>query len=130
MKSGYKFATTLSVLSLLGLVMLHTGQTVSAAAEGKITGTVKLEGTPPHQRPIDMSKDPVCVKAHEGNSAHTETVVVGSGGGLANVVIYLSEGLPPAVAMKSLLSWVRVRCSTTATTADDVFNRPAISPLL
>jgi hypothetical protein len=98
MKSGYKFAMTLSALSLLGFVMLRSGQTVSAAAEGKITGTVKLEGTPPHQRPIDMSKDPVCVKAHEGNSAHTETVVVGSGGGLANVVIYLSEGLPPAVA--------------------------------
>lgn len=66
---------------------------VSAAGEGKITGTVKLNGDAPHMRGIDMSKDPVCAKAHANDPAHLETVVVGQGGGLENVVLYISEGL-------------------------------------
>ncbi|MGA8428684.1 MAG: carboxypeptidase regulatory-like domain-containing protein [Candidatus Sulfotelmatobacter sp.] len=71
---------------------------VSAAGEGKITGTVKLDGTAPHMKGIDMSKDPYCVKAHASDPAHLETVVVGSGGGLENVVLYLSEGLPASAS--------------------------------
>jgi plastocyanin len=85
-----------AALLLAGLVLLHFTPAVSAAATGKITGTVKLDGSAPHQRGIDMAKDPVCVKAHEGNPAHFETVVVGEGNGLENVVLYLSEGLAPA----------------------------------
>jgi hypothetical protein len=71
---------------------------VSAAAEGKISGTVKLDGTAPHMKGIDMSKDPYCSKAHASDPAHLETVVVGSGGGLENVVLYISEGLPASAS--------------------------------
>lgn len=74
------------------------GNRVSAAGEGKITGTVKLDGTAPHMKGIDMSKDPYCVKAHANDPAHLETVVVGSGGGLENVVLYISEGLPASAS--------------------------------
>ena len=73
-------------------------RSVSAAADGKITGTVKLDGTAPHMKGIDMSKDPFCVKQHENNPAHLENVVVGAGGGLQNVVLYISEGLSAASA--------------------------------
>ena len=45
---------------------------------------------------IDMSKDPFCVKQHENNPAHLENVVVGEGGGLQNVVLYISQGLSAA----------------------------------
>jgi hypothetical protein len=31
-------------------------------AGGTVSGTVKLDGTPPHMKGIDMSKDPYCVK--------------------------------------------------------------------
>src|SRR5437588_758319 len=58
-----------------------------------ITGTIKLEGTAPHQRPIDMSKEPACAAVHKANPVTTENVVAGSGGGLKNVVVYISEGL-------------------------------------
>jgi hypothetical protein len=93
MSSQYKFvAFSIVVLVCSGTLILS--QKVGAAGEGKITGTVKLEGTPPHMRGIDMSKDPYCVKQHENNPAHMETVVVSSGGGLENVVLYISEGLP------------------------------------
>ena len=58
-----------------------------------ITGTVKLSGTAPHMKGIDMSKDPVCSKQHESSPAKMENVVVGAGDGLENVVLYISQGL-------------------------------------
>jgi Polysaccharide lyase family 4, domain II len=61
-----------------------------------ITGTIKLEGTPPHQRPIDMSKEPACAAIHKASPVTTETVVAGADGGLKNVVVYISEGLSGA----------------------------------
>ncbi|MGA7907820.1 MAG: carboxypeptidase regulatory-like domain-containing protein, partial [Candidatus Sulfotelmatobacter sp.] len=84
----------LSALVLVSCGALLLGRQVSAAAEGKITGSVKLNGTAPHMKGIDMSKDPYCVKAHADNPGHLETVVVGQNGGLENVVLYISEGLP------------------------------------
>jgi hypothetical protein len=82
-----------AVVALVGLLALGINQRASAAGEGKITGTVKLDGAAPHMRGIDMSKDPFCSKAHATDPAHSENVVVGSGGGLENVVLYISEGL-------------------------------------
>ena len=79
------------VLVSVGALLLNT--TVSAAGDGSITGSVKLTGTAPHMRGIDMSKDPYCVKQHEGKPVQMENVVVGSGGGLDNVVLYISQGL-------------------------------------
>jgi len=78
------------VLILASTFLLN--QNVRAAGEGSITGKVTLSGTPPHERGIDMSKDPYCVKQHANNPAHLETVVVGQGGGLENVVLYISQG--------------------------------------
>lgn len=92
--SKHTFLALLSALVLVGCGVLFLGRKVSAAGEGKIAGTVKFNGTAPHMKGIDMSKDPYCVKAHADNPAHLETVVVGQGGGLENVVLYLSEGLP------------------------------------
>jgi Carboxypeptidase regulatory-like domain len=98
MKAGSTFALTISALLLIAFGLLYSTERVNGAAEGTITGTVKLNGTPPKMKTIDMSKDPVCVKAHANNPAHLENVVVGPDGGLEYVVLYLSEGLPPAVA--------------------------------
>jgi hypothetical protein len=93
MKPRYKLAVTASTLFVIAFGCLYATRGVSAAAQGKITGTVKLDGAAPHMKGIDMSKDPYCVKQHESNPAKLENVVVGSGGGLANVVLYVSEGL-------------------------------------
>ena len=95
MKSSYQrfVAAALSAFVLACCAALFLGHKVSAAGEGKITGTVKLTGNAPHMKGIDMSKDPYCVKANS-TPAHLENVVVGSGGGLENVVLYISEGLP------------------------------------
>jgi len=91
MKNRLSFTVVLSSIVLLCCAALIVGPRVSAAGEGKISGTVKLDGTAPHMKGIDMSKDPYCVKANP-TPQHLENVVVGSGGGLENVVLYLSEG--------------------------------------
>jgi hypothetical protein len=98
MKVSHKLTAMTLALLALAFALLASTRHVSAAAEGKITGTVKLDGTAPHMKGIDMSKDPYCVKQHENNPAHLENVVVGSGGGLKNVVLYISEGLSGGAA--------------------------------
>jgi plastocyanin len=87
------FAAVLSTVVLVCCAALILGRKVNAAGEGKITGTVKLDGPAPHMKGIDMSKDPYCVKASASSPAHLETYVVGANGGLENVVLYISEGL-------------------------------------
>jgi hypothetical protein len=98
MKKLNRFAAAFTALVLVSCGVLLVNQKVNAAAEGKITGTVKLDGTAPHMKGIDMSKDPYCVKANANGTPKMETVVVGSGGGLENVVLYISEGLTGAAA--------------------------------
>jgi hypothetical protein len=87
------FAAILTTLLLVGVGTLSLNKKVNAAGEGSITGTVKLNGTPPHMRGIDMSKDPYCSKAHASDPAKMETVIVGKDQGLENVVLYISQGL-------------------------------------
>src|SRR5580693_3716633 len=87
----YSYAVVLSLVVLMSCAALILGQKVNAAGEGKITGTVKLDGAAPHMKGIDMSKDPYCSKAHESSPAHLEEVVVGANGGLQNVVLYISD---------------------------------------
>src|SRR6476620_7741447 len=93
MRARYKVVGMTSMLLVLAFGLLLSTRNVSAAADGKITGAVKLDGASPHMKGIDMSKDPYCVKQHENSPAHLENVVVGAGGGLQNVVLYISEGL-------------------------------------
>ena len=73
-----------------GRVSAGTGSPADAPAA--LTGVVKFEGTAPKPSRIDMSADPLCAKAHP-TPATTEDIVVGTNGGLANVVIYVSDGL-------------------------------------
>jgi hypothetical protein len=95
MKSRYRriLSAVLSTVVLIGGGALILGQRVNAAGEGKITGSVKLNGAAPHMKGIDMSKDPYCAKAHATDPGHLETVVAGANGGLENVVLYISDGL-------------------------------------
>jgi len=93
MKTQHRIALfTLSLLVLAG-VFVRSAPSVGAAATGQVVGTVKLDGQAPHQKPIDMSKDPACAQTAGGAPATTENVVVGGNGGLANVVVYISQGL-------------------------------------
>jgi hypothetical protein len=67
--------------------------TFAGPSGGSISGKVTYEGTPARQKPIDMSKEPGCAQQHP-TPITTETVVVGPGNTLANVVVYISAGAP------------------------------------
>lgn len=108
-----KFLAVMSLMVLVccGALLLVFNQSVSAAGEGKITGTVKLDGAAPHMKGIDMSKDPYCSKAHASDPAHLETYVVGASGGLQNVVLYLSAGYSgPATASTAVPVFDQKNC--------------------
>lgn len=64
-----------------------------------ITGVVKLAGTAPKMPPIQMSADPYCQSQHTAAPVNDEEVIVGGGGELANVIVYVKNA--PAGAAPS-----------------------------
>ena len=102
---------TVGMLALCGLLLLaacnkkeNTEQSSNAPAEQQaapaaaatpidpataatVSGTVKFDGTAPKAAKIDMSQDPAC---KGDNMAET---IVASGGDLANVFVYVKDGL-------------------------------------
>src|SRR6202035_5665384 len=60
---------------------------IDPATVATVNGTVKFEGTAPKPSKIDMSQDPACKGSNEA-----ENVVV-VGGDLANVFVYVKDGL-------------------------------------
>ena len=65
-----------------------TGKPVDAATAGSVKGTIKLDGTAPKMKPINMAAEPSCAKQHT-TPAMTQDVVPGDNGTLQNVVVYL-----------------------------------------
>jgi hypothetical protein len=65
---------------------------VDAATAGNVSGKVTLEGTAPAADKIQMAADPNCARLHT-TPVTTEFVVVGDGGTLANVFVYVKTGL-------------------------------------
>ena len=89
--------TGLFVVALLGV----SGMSLARPGGGSVNGKVTLSGTVSKPKPIDVSKEPDCVKMHASDPLYAESVVTGSGNSLRNVVVYISSGdnensVPPA----------------------------------
>src|SRR4051812_5669510 len=67
----------------------------SIASAADITGKVKLTGTPPPEKQIQL--DPTCGKLHD-KPLTTRHYVVGADNGLGNVFVYIKEGAKSAPA--------------------------------
>lgn len=65
---------------------------VDAATAGILKGAIRFQGRKPARKPIDMSGDPACVEAHH-TKAYDESLLVNPNGTLANVFIYVKQGL-------------------------------------
>jgi plastocyanin len=78
----------------IGAALLISGAVLPspALAQGKVTGKAILEGTPPAPTKLKMDADPIC--AQKNPNGTSEEVVVGPGGGLENVFVRVTEGLP------------------------------------
>ncbi|HEY6339391.1 MAG TPA: carboxypeptidase regulatory-like domain-containing protein [Candidatus Sulfotelmatobacter sp.] len=91
-RNSYLLIITLAILTFSLSGGVPSGVASPADATATLTGVVKFEGIAPKPSRIDMSADPLCAKAH-ATPATTEDIVVDDKGGLANVVIYVSDGL-------------------------------------
>jgi plastocyanin len=72
-------------------VMVWPGVAVAAST---ITGTVTFAGTAPALKPLAMDAEPVCHKKHSGKPAPNEALVLGTGNTMANIMVWVSKGLP------------------------------------
>lgn len=64
------------------------------ATAGSLGGQVTLDGTSPPAEIIRMDGDPKCAAAAQGEERRTEYIVSNDGKTLANVFIYIKDGLP------------------------------------
>jgi plastocyanin/predicted small lipoprotein YifL len=65
---------------------------IDPATAGAIAGMVKLDGPAPKKRKVPMDAEPICVKQHTA-PVLDEEVITGAKGELANVVVYVKDGL-------------------------------------
>ena len=66
---------------------------IDSANAGSVSGTVKFEGAAPKPARLKTEADPYCAKMHTSAPLTSEEAVVGAGGALANVVVYVKTGL-------------------------------------
>lgn len=79
-------------LAALLPVRVSPGTARSTDNSASLTGVVKFEGTAPKPSRIDISADANCAKAHP-TPVTTEGIIVGANSGLADGIIYVSDGL-------------------------------------
>src|SRR5262249_30820278 len=68
------------------------GAPIDPATVATIKGKVTLDGTAPANAPIKMNADPYCMTANKTPQTQ-ETYEVGKAGELANVFVYVQDGL-------------------------------------
>jgi plastocyanin len=78
-----------SKISLIIALVLATGTLLA----GDVTGTIKWEGDAPKMKKLKMDADPVCSAAHT-EPVLSETLVMGEGNTMANIVVTVKSGLP------------------------------------
>jgi plastocyanin len=61
---------------------------IDPATAGNINGTITLQGTPPPEKTVKTASDPNCK-----DPVTTESYIVGQGGTLQNVFVYVKDGL-------------------------------------
>ncbi len=85
-----------------GILLAASSMVMAGPSGGTIKGKVIYEGTPPKMKPIDMSKEPSCAKTYQAPPP-SEALVTGTGNSLADVLVYVSAGIPdesaPATAV-------------------------------
>src|ERR1700674_2360867 len=93
-RKGGKPGMRLERLCMAALSILCVPAVAGAGpSRGVIIGRVTYAGTPAKPEPINMSKQPECVKLYS-KPLMTEKVVTGAANTLRNVVVYISAGAP------------------------------------
>jgi len=74
---------------------------VGYSAPSTIKGSINFKGKAPKMEAIKMNADPKCVEFNQGKKVLREDVVVNPNGTLANVFVYVKEGVNKASAPAS-----------------------------
>jgi hypothetical protein len=69
------------------------GQKVDASTAGEVKGTVAIDGMAPQNASIKMNADPKCVSFNKSPQFQETYEVGGDGKSLANVFVYVKDGL-------------------------------------
>jgi hypothetical protein len=69
------------------------GEKVDPATAGNVNGTVALDGMAPKNEAIKMNADPVCIREAKGPQFQETYTVSDDGKALANVFVYIKDGL-------------------------------------
>lgn len=88
------------LLTALASALLFSlaSHSVSVAADAPVSsstavrGVVRFEGALPKTAHVNMAADPTCAKLHPGGVTEDD-VVADAGGGLENVIVFVSQGL-------------------------------------
>ena len=92
MKNKYVLAMIAAAVTLCFTVRAPFSSAAPPDASSSVKGVAKFQGMALKPTKIDMSADANCAKAHT-TPVTTEDVLVGAGGGLANVIVYVADGL-------------------------------------
>jgi hypothetical protein len=85
----------IKALNRIFLLWVVAGALGTGLQAASVTGRVVLEGTPPPEIVVDLSPDARCAALHT-EPLTTRHYVVGEDQGLANVFVYIREGVPEA----------------------------------
>jgi len=99
----------------MAALSIFAGSAVAAAGPsgGIIAGKVRYTGIPAKPEPINMAKQPECIKMY-GKQPTTEKVITGSGNTLQNVVVYISAGATDSsTAPATAVTFDQQRCHYT-----------------
>lgn len=88
---GYSVAVQEQADAQSKTVQVNTSPEIEA---GTIIGTVVFEGKAPKMRPLPVESDPHCLRLRDGNPLLTETIILGEGQTMANVIVYVVSNLP------------------------------------
>jgi plastocyanin len=77
---------------MVAVIACGGGGEAPIADAGGIAGTVQFAGTDPELQVIQMSADPYCLSSHSG-AVTAQRVVVNANGTLAQIFVYVKEGL-------------------------------------
>ena len=92
--------------AVLAVAALLAGAGPAAAADFSVSGTVTYEGEPLKRYPLRMDADPNCAEIYDGKRVLSRDSLIGEGGAVANVFVYLKEapegsaGETPAEAVR------------------------------
>jgi plastocyanin len=77
-----------------------SGKPVDSATAGSLSGTVTFDGAVPPAEVLRMGTDQACVQG-AGPNPQSDAMIVGAGGALQNVFVYVKDGLDPSYSFET-----------------------------